>query len=255
MPSPLIPVGELVSTGWDRFLADGKRNLELSVRFILSSVIVFAAALLSQDMPAAGQIALNLLALAAAAAINVHTMVTLTDFILRRDADPSKPADPSVEVGRKLFWPFIWVAFLQGIAILGGLAAFVIPGLWLSVLLGYSILVLLEDNRRGLQALAGSAELVRGRWWPVLGRSLVAGIIVGLLMAASSLLLLIVVGLFVGMDKVFAFANYANDLQASNPVADGIETLVNGIVRSLFLPLAIIYQVKIFHSLKKTRNS
>ncbi|HVM90517.1 MAG TPA: hypothetical protein VMU11_01290 [Verrucomicrobiae bacterium] len=253
MPQPLIPVGELISSGWDRFLADGKRNLELSVRFILSSVVVFAAALLSQNMPAAGQLALNLLALAVAAVINVHTMVTLTDFILRRDIDPSKPVEPSVEIGRKLFWPFVLVALLQGLAVLGGLAALVIPGLWLSVLLGYSILVLLEDNRRGLQALAGSAEIVRGRWWSVLGRNIVAGIVVGLLIAITTLLLLIFVGLFIGMDKIFAFANYANDLQASNPLADGIETLINGIVRSLFIPLAIIYQVKIYHSLKKTR--
>jgi hypothetical protein len=253
MSQPLLPYGELISSGWDRFLADGKRNLELSIRFLLSSVIIFAAAFLTENMPLAGQLLVNLTAILVAAVINVHTMVTLTDFILRRDADPSKPVTPSLEVGWKLFWPFVLVGFLQTLAILGGLALLVIPGIWLSVLLGYSLLTMLEDDRRGTQALAASADLVKHHWWSVFGRSLVSGIVVGVLISLSTLLLLIVVGLFVGMDKIFHFANYATDLTQSDPVANGIQVLINGIIRSIFIPLAIIYQVKIFHSLKKSR--
>jgi hypothetical protein len=55
------------------------------------------------------------------------------------------------------------------------------------------------------------------------------------------------------MDKIFHFANTVSDLTTSDPLIGGIETLINGIVRSIFIPLAIIYQVKIFHSLKKTK--
>lgn len=250
---PLLPVGELISSGWDRFLTDGKRNLELSIRFLLGSVVIFGSAFLTQNMPLTGQLFVNVTAILVAAVINVHTMVTLTDFILRRDADPAKPNLPSVEIGWKLFWPFVIVAVLQGLAVIGGLALFVLPGIWLSVLFGYSILTMLEDGKRGFEALAASADLVKHHWWAVLGRSLLAGIVVGLLISISTFILLIVLGLFVGMDKIFSFASYATNPSISNPLADGVTALINGIVRSIFIPLAIIYQVKIFHSLKKSR--
>jgi hypothetical protein len=194
MPSSLLPVGELISTGWDRFLADWKHNFELSIRFLFSSIVIFGTAFLTQNMPFTGQVILNVSAFLVASVINVHTMVTLTDFILRRDADPTKAATPSVEIGRKLFWPFAIVAAMQTLAVLGGLALFVIPGIWLSVLFSYSILALLEDNRRGTEALASSAELVKRHWWAVFGRSLVAGIIVGLLISVTTLIILLVVG-------------------------------------------------------------
>jgi hypothetical protein len=155
-----------------------------------------------------------------------------------------------------LFWPFALVAVLQALAVLGGLALFVIPGIYLSVLFSYSILMLIEEDRRGLNALASSADLIKGHWWGVFGRSLVSGVMVGLLISVSTLILLIVVGLFIGMDKIFNFATYATaDTSVANPLADGIQALINGIVSSIFIPLAIIYQVKIFHSLKKSRNS
>lgn len=250
---PLLPVGQLISSGWDRFLADGRRNLELSVRFLLSSVIVFAAAFLSRDLPPMGQLATSLLAIVVASIINIHTMVTLVDFVLRRDADPSKATVPSVEIGKRLFWPFAVVAFFQTLAVLGGLALFIIPGIWLSVLFSYSVFCLVEDNRRGFDALATSADLIRPHWWGVFGRSLAVGVVVGLFSAATTLLILLIVGMFVGMDKVFEFANTVAIPTAVDPMADAIQSLINGIVSALFIPLAVIYQAKIFHSLKKSR--
>ncbi|MEI7512616.1 MAG: hypothetical protein WCK01_04120 [Candidatus Uhrbacteria bacterium] len=253
MAQPLIRIGELLSTGWDQFLADWKKNLELSIRFLLSSVVIFGAAFLTQNMPLAGQLVINVIALVAAAVINIHTMITLTDFVLRRDSNPTKPTEPSVEIGWKLFGPFIFVVALQTLAVLGGLALLVLPGIWLSVLFGYSILMFMEDGHRGTQALAASAELVKHHWWSVLFRSLASGIITGLLISFSTLILLIIVGLFVGMDQVFNFATYSANTVAPSPLVNGIESVIRGITSALFIPLGIIYQVKIFHSLKKSQ--
>lgn len=253
MPQPLIPVGPLLSSGWDRFIADEKRNLELSVRFLLSSVLLFAAAFLGRGLPDTGRFILTLAAVIASAVINMHTAITLIDLILRRERQPSDEITASVEIGRRLFWPFVTVAVLQGLAVLGGLAAFILPGIWLSILLGYGVFLLVEDGTRGLQALAGSAALVKGRWWGVFGRSLATGIIVGLMTSLTTLLILIVVSLFVGFDKVFHFASAVSGLATTDPLVDGIESVIGGIVNAIFIPLGIIYQAKIFHSLKQTR--
>lgn len=237
--SQLLPsASALITSGWEQFKRDWKPNLELSVRFILSSAIIFGAALISRDLPVYGRLAIFLLANVTAALINLHTILTLIEFSLRRDRSPSGEAAPSVEVVRTHFWPFVWVIILQGLAVLGGMAVFFLPGVWLSVLLSYSLLVLVEDGTRGIQALSASAALVRGRWWGTFGRTLVAGIVVGLLGSLTTLVVLLFVGLFVGMDKAFG----------SSP-----KTILAGVVQTLFVPLAVILQVKIFHALKRTR--
>ncbi len=237
--SQLLPsASALITSGWEQFKRDWKPNLELSARFILSSAIIFGAALISRDLPIYGRLAIFLVANVAAAFINLHTILTLIEFSLRRDRSLSGESKPSVEIARTHFWPFVWVMILQGLAVLGGMAVFFLPGVWLSVLLSYSLLVLVEDGTRGIQALAASAALVRGRWWATFGRTLLAGVVVGLLGSLTTLVVLLFGGLFVGMDKAFDFAP---------------KTILAGIVQMLFVPLAVILQVKIFHALKKTR--
>ncbi len=248
-----MPVGVLISSGWEQFKRDWKAHLELSVRFILAAAIVFAAAFIGQSMPVAGRVAFSLLAMAVAAAINLHTILTLFELALRRDRGTMSEAKPSVEIGRTHFFPFLWVMILQSLAVFGGLVVFFLPGIWLSVLLGYSLPVLVEDGARGLEALRASANLVRGRWWATFGRTLATGLIVALLASLTTLLLLIVIGMFVGMDQVFRLADYVNNSTQSNPVVDGIVTVMNGIVQTIFVPLTVVYHVKIFHGLKRTR--
>ncbi len=248
-----MPVGVLISSGWDQFKRDWKAHLELSVRFILAAAIVFAAALIGQSLPVAGRVAFSLLATAVAAAINLHTILTLIELALRRDRSTTGEAKPSVEIGRTHFFPFLWVMILQSLAVFGGLLVFFLPGIWLSVLLGYALLVLVEDGTTGLNALLSSANLVKGRWWATFGRTLVAGLVVALLASFTTLLLLIVIGMFVGMDQVFGLADYVNNSTQSNPVVDGIVAVMNGIVQTIFVPLTVVYQVKIFHGLKRTR--
>ncbi len=253
MPQPLPRVSALITSGWEQFKRDWKPNLELSVRFLISSAILFAAALVSQSLPDYGRLAMFLLANVVAAFINLHTILTLIELSLRRDRSATGEAVPSVEIGRTHFWPFAWVMLLQGLAVFGGLAVFFLPGIWLSVMLGYSLLILVEDGTKGIQALAASAELVKGRWWATFGRNIVMGVVVGLLGSLTTLVVLLFVGLFIGMDQVFGFADYLGGTTRNNPVADGIETVLSGIVQALFVPLAVILQVKIFHALKRTR--
>lgn len=253
MPQPLPPVGELITSGWEQFKRDWKANLELSVRFILSSAILLGAAIVSQSLPSWGGVAMFLVANIAAAFINLHTILTLAELSLRRDRSSAGDAKPSVEIGRTHFWPFAWVMILQSLAVLGGLVVFFIPGIWLSVLLGYSVLIFVEDGTRGIQALLASAELVKGRWWPTFGRALAIGVVVGLLGSLTTFIILTIIGMFIGMEQVFGFAEYIGGPTRNNPVAEGISQVLSGIVQALFVPLAVICQVKIFHALKKTR--
>lgn len=249
---PLIPFGELLGSGWDQFIRDWKSNLELSIRFLGASLLGFVVTLLSSPLPKIGADILRIIAVLGGAAIIAHTTLVLTDVVRKRDAGDEK-AKHDDERGRALFWPFVWIMILRSLAVVGGLMAFILPGIWMSVAFTFAPIILLEAGTRGTQALAASHELVKGRWWATFGRVLVSGFIVGFFAALATLLLVMIVGLFVGFPKAFALAGSARGMGMQISYADGLQGILSGIVQAIFLPLAVIYQVKIYHSLKKTR--
>lgn len=249
---PLLPFGELLGSGWDQFIRDWKPNLELSIRFLGASLLGFIATLLSSPLPPMGATVLRLIAVLAGTAIIVHTTIVLTDVVRKRDAGDAKAKNDDAR-GRTLFWPFVWIMVLRSLAVAGGLIAFVLPGIWLSIAFAFAPIVLLDNGLRGTQALAASHELVKGRWWAAFGRTLVSGLMVGLLMMITMFLLVMIIGLFVGFDKSLALAANSSSMGLQVSLTDGLQGVLSGIVQAIFLPLGIIYQVKIYHSLKKTR--
>lgn len=66
--------------------------------------------------------------------------------------------------------PFAWIFTLVGFIVYGGFFLLLIPGLIFMVWFFFAPLVLAEEDLRGMSALIKSRELVRGRFWPVLGR-------------------------------------------------------------------------------------
>lgn len=195
---------------------------------------------------------LRLIAVLAGTAIIAHTTIVLTDVVRKRDAGDLKAKNDDTR-GRALFWPFIWIMVLRSLAVAGGLIAFVLPGIWMSIAFAFAPIVLLDNGARGAQALAASHELVKGRWWQTFGRTLISGFMVGLLMMLSMFLLVMIIGLFVGFDKSLALAANSSSMGLQVSLTDGLQGVLSGIVQAIFLPLGIIYQVKIYHSLKKTR--
>ncbi len=69
-----------------------------------------------------------------------------------------------------LILPFLWVATLTGFAVMGGFMIFIIPGIIISGYLSFIYFTLVRENKRGLEALMRSHELVEGKWWGVVLR-------------------------------------------------------------------------------------
>jgi hypothetical protein len=249
---PLLPFGELLGSGWDQFIRDWKSNLELSIRFLGASLLGFIATLLSSPLPAEGAMVLRLIAVLAGAAIIAHTTLILTDVIRKRDSGDENAKYDDVR-GRAMFWPFVWIMVLRSLAVAGGLVVFILPGIWMSIAFGFAQIILLDRGTRGTEALAASHELVKGRWWSTFGRVIGSGFMVGLLAAITTLLLVMIIGLFAGFDKAFSLASNTASMGTQISLTDGLQGILSGIVQAIFLPLSLIYQVKIYHSLKKTR--
>lgn len=72
-----------------------------------------------------------------------------------------------------LIWPFIAISVLSGIILFSATILFIIPALIAGVYLAFTVFSFVVHNKRGVDALAHSIFLVRGKFWRVAGRLLV----------------------------------------------------------------------------------
>jgi hypothetical protein len=63
----------------------------------------------------------------------------------------------------------LWLTIVEGVLLVLGFVACIIPGIWLWVSWSVAIPVLLTEDVRGFKALGRSFRLVKGRWWPTFG--------------------------------------------------------------------------------------
>jgi hypothetical protein len=95
--------------------------------------------------------------------------------------------DPSVEqsyrFGFHRLGSVVLVSVLVGLAIIGGLILFIIPGIYIGIRLCVSIEALVVEGRRGTEAMGRSWGLVGGHWWHAFGAVVVGGLLTGIVNA------------------------------------------------------------------------
>jgi hypothetical protein len=113
--------------------------------------------------------------------------LVLTGAITRAVAAEVAGEDPSLEqsyrFGFHRIWSVLLVSVLVGLATLGGLILFILPGIYIGVRLAVSVEALVVEGRRGTQAMGRSWELVGGHWWHAFGALVVAGLLTGVVNA------------------------------------------------------------------------
>jgi hypothetical protein len=122
-----------------------------------------------------------------AALVGILTYLVLTGAITRAVAAEVAGEDPSVEqsyrFGFHRLGSVLLVSVLVGLAIIGGLILFVIPGIYIGVRLAVSIEALVVEGRRGTEAMGRSWSLVGGHWWHAFFTLLVAALLTGIVNA------------------------------------------------------------------------
>ena len=123
--------------------------------------------------------------LAALAAVLMY--LVLTGAITRAVAAEVAGQDPSVEqsyrFGFHRLGSVLLVSVLVGLAIVGGLILFIIPGIYIGIRLCVSIEALVVEGRRGSEAMGRSWGLVGGHWWHAFGTIVVGGLLTGIVNA------------------------------------------------------------------------
>lgn len=75
-----------------------------------------------------------------------------------------------LKLGLNKFWPYLWVAVIYNFVVLGGYILLVVPGILFGVWFSMAFYVLILENRKGVEALVRSRELLRGKFWAVVWR-------------------------------------------------------------------------------------
>ena len=153
--------------------------------------------------------------------------------------DPLKEIHESI----KYILPALIASILTGLAVLGGLILFIIPGIIFAIWLAFTMYSVVLDNTSGVEALHHSKELVRGRWVDVFWRLLAPGAIFGVVAIIAQWIL------------SWPFKSLLENFQDGEiifPLLLTLFTLVNVAIGLLITPLSSLAPTILYLELKKT---
>lgn len=117
-------------------------------------------------------------ALSIVAIILVSTLINVALIISVKERAKNFTLKQVLSESRSIFVSYLWVSSLVGLAVLGGLILFIIPGIVFLVWFVFSSYVLIDQGIKSKQSLAESKNLVKDYWWAVFGRLILATILI-----------------------------------------------------------------------------
>ena len=253
---PLISISELLERSWGHVQTHANALMKRSSWFILLALGSFALHAIAYALPDTVSPGLRLLDGIVIQLIG-STWITLrlTQALLAQETGLEKIDRPST----RLLGSYLLVTILAGLATLGGSAIFLFPGIWLGVALSFALFILVENDVRGTQALAQSADLVKGRWWATFVRLAVPGFVILCLYFLGTNILNAIVSVIAGYNPADIVAEYAAQFWWSTPpktvlFALGANEAINALAMTLFAPLFISLTTQLYHELKRTKG-
>jgi hypothetical protein len=243
MSHPLPRAWSLITDSWHAFVKTWDLTVRVSAWFIpaviLQNLYIF---LPTSQEPL--RLAVGLVGVVAGVLLMIWAATKLyyLSFAIEEGKKESQKADADIW---RILPSLILVGILEMLCVAGGLLLLVLPGIYISIRLGFSQLSLLDKGTKGRQALIASWALTKDRFWPVFGRQLAAGFLFMVAMMIVTTIAMMVVGLVAGN----SFSTLMKD--TTNPLADGVSSIIASIVQAALVPLIALFQVKLYRALQK----
>jgi hypothetical protein len=148
---------------------------------------------------------------------------------LVRKLDQPTTIGQAFSSAKPFIWPIVITGILAGIFTIIGLILLVIPGLIVGVWLSFSMFVVVNENKSGMDALKASKTYVTGYWWTVFLRLLVIGVLVGVAASIAG-----TIGKAIG--------------------GEDFRMLFNSVVALILVPLALIYEYELYLNVKSVKS-
>lgn len=196
----LTPFGELFKSSWELYK---KKISVLAVLFAVPFVVNVLAAIVSgrQVATSTSTGVLGALSPFGFAAVGTTALAfTLVAFVVSLwiqvasvYAIDSAEEKPSISDLLAKSWPmllpYLLVAILVGLAVLGGLILLIVPGIIFALWFSFSTFTLVLEGKRGTEALKASKAMVSGRLGAIFGRFILLALsLLGISIVASIVL-------------------------------------------------------------------
>lgn len=232
----MIPgVFQLLGATWRLYRANFSRLAGYLAWLLLPQLVLVLVDFMPDGIPA---LVLSLAAMLVSLVLSVW--IALIVIRILNAAARNQPMDVAIASTNTVFPAFVYASLYQFLAVLFGFILLVIPGLVASVWYAFAPLTAALDGRRGMDALAASRALVKGRFWRVAWR-LVAGPIVFTGWYAIFMTILI-------LPIMAATSVSLETLGGNNPPTWFL--ILDAVGQLFFLtPLLLAYLVLLYHSL------
>ncbi len=152
-----------------------------------------------------------------------------------------EPNDVLWKKSRNVLGSILWLALLQTLCLFGATLLLILPAIYLSLGFMFASLCLLDQGETGTNALATSLDLIRGRWWSTWWRIFAGIFLIMVPTVLVSSLLFGILGAVAGVDAV----------KATHPLVASAQTLFQGAIQTIVVPLVILFEVNVYRALKK----
>jgi hypothetical protein len=254
MAQPLLSPSEVFARTWHEGKTYLKSDLKVSSGFLWLSIFSFGLAVISFYVPEGVRLALRVIDIAFFQIIaNTWIGLRLSSTVLAERQGKKPRAVTTAMLGSALL-----ISLLSGLAVAGGTLAFVLPGIWMTIAFAFALYVYLDEGRTGREALARSAELVKGRWWGILGRVVLPGLVLLVVSMIASSIIEVIVGLIAGyhpsdLVSPMGFMNWTVLGPPATQVASGALGVINTLPLIIIAPFLTHLMVTLYLELKRTR--
>jgi uncharacterized membrane protein len=152
----MIPIIDSIKYAWGKV----KENMEIS---LFSTLLLLAVGTMTGGS-GVGTSFLGMLATIFAVIIRIG----YTKIFLKME-DGLKPKFSEIFDEYSLFWKYLGVSILTGLAVVLGLIFLIIPGLILAIRLSFAPLILIDSKTGPIKSMKESWALTRGHFWSLLG--------------------------------------------------------------------------------------
>ncbi len=251
-PSPIVSqqvekFGVLFGQSWSFF----KNHWQILVFItLIPTVIKYGSSLLAQTN-SPGLIIIGILLSILSVIASLVMVVALVDLVhrLTNDSSATLTIKGQYKLGLQLFFPSLLVYLISGLATMGGIFLFIIPGIIISIYSCLSIYTFIIDGKRGFSAILESYSLVYGKGVNVFVRLFVFALVISLFSVIISLLSVLIALMFGVNVFVYAQAHQQVPIYISL-----IGFILNLALQSIIGPLAIIFSYRLYVSLKASRK-
>lgn len=235
----LMPVADLFKGAWAKYQQHAQVLIGImlisGVGLYLQTILLWSAKPTIQ-VGANGVITSNGLAGMGALAL-VATLIYIVGIIWGYSALLNKISKLNQPMGiqqafmsaKPLIWPLLLTGLLAGIFTIIGFILLVIPGIIIGVFLSFALYIVVDENKKGMDAIKASKAYVTGYWLPVFGRVILMAIVIGLIAGVIGWVAQVVLGYSIGI-------------------------LVQNVISLAVVPFAVIYMYDLYKNVKQLKG-